>query len=980
MSSASVPPPRTAGVAPRSPGSRARRALAAGRNALEVLRLGQLSPAARQTFVVAAHEAHARLRRYVLPDGTFPPPGSPAVLLVPPLMVTADIYDVSADSSGVGALLERGIAPFVVDFGAPEREAGGMSRTLDDHVVAVSRMLDVVRALVGRPVHLAGYSQGGMFCYQVAALRKSEGIASIVTFGSPVDLHRSLPAVHSDAVELLTRAVGPAVSHVLDRIEGLPAVLTSTGFKLLTPAKEVQQRIDFVRKLHDRRALERREARRRFLGGEGFVAWPGPALRTFVEQFVLSNRMLSGGFVVDGRAVTLADVTCPMLAFIGRTDELARPAAVRGLARAAPEASVSFVELRAGHFGLVVGTRANRETWPTVAAWVLHREGKGPLPEVLAASAAPRTPRDDEPEEAAFDDVVVDADLVWDTLSAAGARAWNRLGDLAASASDAGLALRYQVPRLRRLASLQDDDRVSAARSLAARARATPDATFFLWSGRAFSFAEADRRVDAVARGLLHCGVRPGDRVGVWMGSRPSFLSAVTALSRLGAVAVVAPPEAEPAAVVRAFEAHGVSRRIADPPRAERLAAAGPGEVLVLGGGATPRALPPPLRDMEAIDVSHVPWPESVRPDVSLARDLALVLLRRRGDDAELIGTSITNHRWALSAIGAAGACTLRPEDTVYSCLPLHHPTSLLVAVGAALAGGARLALGTTSPERLFAPGDDEAARALLADLRRYGATVVFYAGELVQGLLRAPPRPHDRAMAVRLFAGSGMRASTREEVERRFGADVIEFYASTSLRLVLAEASGEKPGALGRPLPGSAPVAVVRIDPATLAPSRDAAGRLIRARSGEAGLLIVEVDGREAGARRAAALPILEGAFAQGDRWAPTGDVVRLDADGDAWLVDALAGRVARRADGAPLWAREVEDLLSADPDVELAVVRAGGSGAVATVVLRGGAGPGAGERLSTTVGARLGVPIAVEVVERVAMSAGFRCERRHV
>src|SRR5690606_23372316 len=98
----------------------------------------------------------------------------PSVLLVPPLMVTAEIYDVSADSSGVGALLERGVAPFVVDFGAPEREAGGMTRTLDDHVLAVSSAIDRVCAITGRDVHLAGYSQGGMFCYQVAALRRSE--------------------------------------------------------------------------------------------------------------------------------------------------------------------------------------------------------------------------------------------------------------------------------------------------------------------------------------------------------------------------------------------------------------------------------------------------------------------------------------------------------------------------------------------------------------------------------------------------------------------------------------------------------------------------------------------------------------------------------------------------------------------------------------------------------------------------------------
>jgi len=62
--------------------------------------------------------------------------------------------------------------------------------------------------------------------------------------------------------------------------------------------------------------------------------------------------------------------------------------------------------------------------------------------------------------------------------------------------------------------------------------------TFFLWEGRAFSFAEADTRVSNVVKGLVQCGIHAGDRVAVVMGSRPSFLTMVTALSRLGAVAV----------------------------------------------------------------------------------------------------------------------------------------------------------------------------------------------------------------------------------------------------------------------------------------------------------------------------------------------------------------------------------------------------------------------------------------------------------
>ncbi len=176
-----------------------------------------------------------------------------------------------------------------------------------------------------------------MFAYQTAALRRGVGIASIITFGSPVDLHRGLPAIRRDVAGAIAEIVEPALSSIISHVEGLPSILTSTAFKVISGRKEIKQRVDFVRSLHDRSALVRREARRRFLGGEGFVAWPGPALRVFVDDFIVHNRMLSGGFVIDGRTVTLADIEKPILAFVGGTDDIARPPTIRAITDGGPE-------------------------------------------------------------------------------------------------------------------------------------------------------------------------------------------------------------------------------------------------------------------------------------------------------------------------------------------------------------------------------------------------------------------------------------------------------------------------------------------------------------------------------------------------------------------------------------------------------------------------------------------------------------------
>ncbi|MCA9699169.1 MAG: alpha/beta fold hydrolase, partial [Myxococcales bacterium] len=347
-----------------------RRLRASVQNAKEIVEFGRLGDPWGSPYEVVHRSRHHRLRRYARAPGRGD--GSVGVdapvILIPPLMVTSEVYDVAADLSAVVALTGAGLDVWLVDFGAPEREEGGLERTLDDHVLAIDDAIERARAETGHDVHLVGYSQGGMFAYQAAAYRRCEGVASLITFGSPVDIHRNLPAIDAEIGSRVIGAARRAVAKPLAQIEGLPGFLTSTGFKVLSLRKELEQISDFLGKLHDREALIKRESRRRFLAGEGFVAWPGPALRTFVDEFIVANRMSAGGFVIAGRTATLAELDVPILYFVGERDDIARPASVRAIARVAPQAECYEVPLPAGHFGLVVGSTAMRESWPTVAA------------------------------------------------------------------------------------------------------------------------------------------------------------------------------------------------------------------------------------------------------------------------------------------------------------------------------------------------------------------------------------------------------------------------------------------------------------------------------------------------------------------------------------------------------------------------------------------------------------------------------------
>ncbi len=876
-------------------------------NALEMMRLGRLTEPYHSPFRVVHRSRIYTLRRYG-EDGRVPDVKAP-LLFVPPLMVASEIYDMSADVSAVAALLRAGLDVWLVDFGAPERIEGGLDRTLDDHVGAVSDAIVRVREATGHDVHLAGYSQGGMFAYQAAAFRASDGIASVITFGSPVDIYQNLPFIAPGIAAPMYTAARAALDFPIRKVKGLPGFLTSTAFKVLSLRKEVAQMADFVAKLHDRAALERQENRRRFLGGEGFVAWPGPALRTFIDEFVVQNRMTRGGFVIDGKPVSLADIVSPVLSFVGLRDTIAQPKAVRAVRHAIPHAEIHELGINAGHFGLVVGTRALEETWPTVIAWLKWREGLGPKPPLLDTDGKPAP---EEADEAAWDDVDIDFGLVLDAIVQAADNAWRRLGDASTELAETLGSFRHQLPRLAALHGIKPDTRIGFGKALAEKAAAMPDATFFLWEGRAFSYADAERRVDAVVRGLHDRGVREGDRVGVFMSPRPSLLTMVAAVNRLGAVSVLLDPGEARVTLGAGLAAGDVRFLVTDPEHAARARAVFAGPVLSLGGGGPAAALPVGVFDMETIDPAGVVMPASFDPNAGRAKDLAMVLFTASRDGAPR-AARITNRRWAVSARGAAATCTLTTKDTVYCCLPLHHPAGLLVAVGGALVGGSRLSL---------ASGFDPAR--FWTDVRRYGASVVFYAGDMLRPLVEAPASSADNDTPVRLFAGSGMPADLWADLVARFrSVGVLEFYATTEGNAVLANASGEKIGSVGRPLPGSAELAIVAYDFERGEPVLDGAGFHRKVAPGEAGLLLACIDDRHALASYDGTLDgrdarVRRGVFAPGDAWYVTGDIARRDEEGDYYFLGAARDLVL--GEDGPIFTREVEASFAALPSVRAA------------------------------------------------------------
>ena len=399
-------------------------------------------------------------------------------------------------------------------------------------------------------------------------------------------------------------------------------------------------------------------------------------------------------------------------------------------------------------------------------------------------------------------------------------------------------------------------------------------------------------------RGLISVGIHQGEHVGVLMEPRPTALTVVAALNRLGAVAVLLRPDGE---IAREAELGEIGRVVADPEHMERAGDAGV-QVLVLGGGAAPRELGPGVVDMERIDPDEVELPGWYKANPGRARDLAFILFTGAGERTR--PNRITNRRWILSALGTASSAALSDADTVYSVTPVYHPSGLMVSLGGAIAGGARIALA-----RDFDPAT------FWDEVRRYGVTVGSYTWTMLRDLVEAPPHPNERHHPVRLFMGSGMPRGLWKRVSERFApAGVVEFYASTQGEVVLANVSGHKVGAMGRPLPGSARVKVAGLD-LEKGLETTPSGFARECDINEVGVLVAEVDPDV----NASLDTPLRGVFRPDDAWLATGDLFRRDHDGDFWLLDSITSLI--RTETGPVPPTPVRDALWMLPSVDLAV-----------------------------------------------------------
>ena len=437
--------------------------------------------------------------------------------------------------------------------------------------------------------------------------------------------------------------------------------------------------------------------------------------------------------------------------------------------------------------------------------------------------------------------------------------------------------------------------------------------------GRRYSYADLAGMAQRVAAGLYHAGIRPGDRVGLFLPNIPHYVAAYYGAMKMGAIVVNFSPLYTAEELRHQVEDSGT--RLLFTLSASALL---PTAIAVLNGssleklvvGSVAGALPPAksllYRLFRRREVAHAPDdPRILRfsqlvendgmfPAVAIDPEKDIALIQYTGGTTGTPKGAMLTHQ-NLTA-NARQVALVDPhkgeEDRIIGVLPLFHVFANTCVLNRTIANGG---------EMILLPRFD--AMQVISAVERTKATYLPGVPTMFQALLDHPSIGLADFSSLRVCISGG--APLAQELKQRFeaitGATLVEGYGLTESSGVISANPYEglnKAGTIGQPLPG------------TKVKLLDRGDYTHEAGEGQPGELAFSGPQMMKGYWRRP--DVDAGMFVDG--FLRTGDVATIDPDGYIRIVDRVKDMI--NVSGFKVFPSQIEAVLYRHPDVKEAVV----------------------------------------------------------
>jgi len=222
---------------------------------------------------------------------------------------------------------------------------------------------------LGGRVNLIGLCQGGWMS-AMAAARFPEKVNALVLAGAPIDADAG-----DGPIKRMSRASPMAFYEDLVRLGGglMRGKFMLQGWKNMHPDEHYfKEHVDLYEKIDDPVFVAKRETFERWY--ENPLDLPGRWYLQVIRELFKENRLAKGEFIGLGRRLDLKAIVCPVYLLAGESDDITTQEQVFDAEKylGTPKGRIRKRLVPGGHIGLFMGSRTLKETWPSIAQWIVR--------------------------------------------------------------------------------------------------------------------------------------------------------------------------------------------------------------------------------------------------------------------------------------------------------------------------------------------------------------------------------------------------------------------------------------------------------------------------------------------------------------------------------------------------------------------------------------------------------------------------------